>query len=122
MAFKRDWSKFCSEDEVSGNAGNFDLLTFLWEMNLIHVLEDIVSRIDSFSLASCLRVSRGWNEILGLILAQEEAMKKRRKTAVVLETEAVVVTSLEVDNGLVAVGTQDGMVRNNAISTICIAR
>ena len=110
MAFKKDWSKICLENQSSEKSG-FDPLLFLWEMNLIHVLEDVVTRIDSYSLSNCLKVSKTWNEILRLILDQNAAMKLRKKVNVVHEeSDGAVVTTVEVEKNLIAIGKQDGMV------------
>ena len=111
MAFKKDWSKLCLEKDHNSGKGAFDPLLFLWEMNLIHVLEDVVTRIDSYSLSNCLKVSKTWNEILRLILDQNAAMKLRKKVNVVHEeSDGAVVTTVEVEKNLIAIGKQDGMV------------
>eukprot|EP00094_Tigriopus_californicus_P002039 TCALIF_01965-PA protein Name:"Protein of unknown function" AED:0.00 eAED:0.00 QI:370/1/0.5/1/1/1/2/0/136 len=97
MALKRNWVHFVSE------SAGFDLISSLWQMNLLHVINQIFNSLDTSSLHSCNQISEEWCQILSHVKLQRD--KRVRHMAV--ESN---VSSMCLRDNAIALGSTSGMV------------
>lgn len=97
MTLKRNWVHFVSE------SSGFDLISSLWQMNLLHVISQIFNSLDTSSLQSCNQISEEWCEILSHVKLQREKHVRR----ISLESN---ISSICLRDNSIVLGSTNGMV------------
>lgn len=105
MTLKRNWVHFVSE------SSGFDLISSLWQMNLLHVISQIFNSLDTSSLQSCNQISEEWCEILSHVKLQREKHVRR----ISLESN---ISSICLRDNSIVLGSTNGMVSLSVIFSL----